>query len=42
MTRFEGPADSGKTTASKLISAMLYGEPKQKKSTGAANYIDGS
>ena len=27
MTRFEGPAGSGKTTASKLISALLYGEP---------------
>ncbi len=42
MTRFEGPAGSGKTTASKLISAMLYGEPQQKKSTDAANYTDGS
>ncbi len=42
MTRFEGPAGSGKTTASKLISALLYGEPQQKKSTDAANYTDGS
>jgi DNA primase len=42
MTRFEGPAGSGKTTASKLVSALLYGEPQQKKSTDAANYTDGS
>lgn len=42
MTRFEGPAGSGKTTASKLISALLYGDPQQKKSTDAANYTDGS
>ena len=42
MTRFEGPAGSGKTTASKLISTLLYGEPQQKKSTYAANYSDGA
>ena len=42
MTRFEGSAGSGKTTASKLISALLYGEPQQKKSTDASNYTDGS
>jgi len=42
MTRFEGPAGSGKTTASKLISALLYGEPQHKKATDAANYTDGS
>ena len=42
MTRFEGPAGSGKTTASKLLSALIYGEPRQKKSTDAANYTDGS
>ncbi len=42
MTRFEGPAASGKTTASKLISTLLYGEPQQKKSTDAANYTDGA
>ena len=42
MTRFEGSAGSGKTTASKIISALLYGEPQQKKSTDAANYTDGS
>ena len=42
MTRFEGPAGSGKTTASKLISSLLYGEPQHKKSTDAANYTDGS
>ena len=28
--------------ASRLISALLYGEPQQKKSTDAANYTDGS
>jgi len=42
MTRFEGSAGSGKTTASKLISALIYGEPQQKKATDAANYTDGS
>ncbi|MBU1320583.1 MAG: DNA primase, partial [candidate division Zixibacteria bacterium] len=42
MMRFEGPTSSGKTTASKLISTLLYGEPQQKKSTDAANYTDGS
>ncbi len=42
MTRFEGSAGSGKTTASKLVSTLLYGEAQQKKSTDAANYTDGS
>lgn len=42
MTRFEGSAGSGKTTASKLISTLIYGEPQQKKATDAANYTDGS
>lgn len=42
MTRFEGSSGSGKTTASKLISALLYGKPQQKKSTDAANYSDGA
>ena len=42
MTRFEGSAGSGKTTASKFISALLYGEPQHKKATDAANYTDGS
>lgn len=42
MTRFEGPAGSGKTTASKLISALIYGRPEHKKATDAANYSDGS
>ncbi len=42
MTRFEGPAGSGKTTASKLISTLIYGEPQHKKATDAANYTDGS
>jgi len=42
MTRFEGSAGCGKTTAAKLISTLLYGEPQHKKSTDAANYTDGS
>lgn len=42
MTRFEGPSGSGKTTASKIISALLYGEPQHKKATDVANYTDGS
>ncbi|MHB1000784.1 MAG: CHC2 zinc finger domain-containing protein [Armatimonadota bacterium] len=42
MTRFEGSSSSGKTTASKLITALMYGSPQQKKSTEAANYSDGS
>ncbi|MCL4553264.1 MAG: DNA primase [Candidatus Marsarchaeota archaeon] len=42
MTRFEGSSSSGKTMASKLITALLYGAAQQKKSTDAANYSDGS
>ena len=42
MTRFEGSAGSGKTTASKITSTLLYGEPQHKKATDAANYTDGS
>ena len=42
MTRFEGSSSSGKTTASKLITTLLYGQPQQKKSTDAANYSDGA
>ena len=42
MTRFEGPAGSGKTTASKLISTLIYGVLQHKKATDAANYTDGS
>ena len=42
MTRFEGSAGSGKTTTSKIISALIYGEPQHKKATDAANYTDGS
>ena len=42
MARFEGQSGSGKTTASKLTSALVFGEPQQKKSTDAANYTDGS
>jgi hypothetical protein len=38
--RFEGDSDSGKTTAGKLVSALIYGEPQQKRSTDAANYAD--
>jgi len=42
MTRFEGSSASGKTTAAKLITTFLYGQPQQKKSTDAANYSDGA
>lgn len=42
MTRFEGGAGSGKTTAAKLITTLIYGEQQQKKATDAANYTDGS
>lgn len=42
MTRFEGPTSSGKTTAAKLITTLLYGEPHHKISTLAANYTDGA
>jgi len=42
MLRFEGPKESGKSTASKLISTLLYGDPQQKRSTTAANYADGA
>lgn len=42
MTRFEGASGSGKTTAAKLITALLYGEPQQKIATLAANYTDGA
>jgi len=31
MLRFEGPKESGKSTASKLISTLLYGDPQQKR-----------
>lgn len=37
MTRFEGSAGSGKTTAGKITSTLLYGEPRHKKATDAAN-----
>ena len=33
MTRFEGPSASGKTTAAKLITTLIYGEPNQKIAT---------
>lgn len=39
-TRFEGRFDSGKTGGSKVITALLYGDLQQKKSTTAANYAD--
>ncbi|MEN6358253.1 MAG: CHC2 zinc finger domain-containing protein [Armatimonadota bacterium] len=40
MIRFEGSSASGKTSAAKLITALLYGQPQQKKATDAANYSD--
>ncbi len=42
MTRFEGSSSSGKTTAAKLITTLIYGSPQQKVATLAANYTDGS
>ncbi len=42
MTRFEGGSQSGKTTASKFLTTLIYGEHQQKKSTIAANYSDGA
>jgi len=42
MTRFEGPAGSGKTTAAKLLSTMLYGDQCHKTASLAANYTDGT
>lgn len=42
MTRLEGSAGSGKTTASKIMSTLFYAEPRDKKATDAANYTDGS
>lgn len=42
MTRFEGSAGSGKTTASKIMSTLLYGEPRDKKAADESNYTDGS
>lgn len=42
MTRFEGTTESAKTTAAKILSTLIFGEPQQKKSTNAANYADGA
>jgi len=42
MTRFEGGSQSGKTTASKFLTTLIYGEHQQKESTIAANYSDGA
>jgi hypothetical protein len=39
-TRFEGGAGSGKTTAAKLMSMLIYGQQVQKISTTAADYVD--
>lgn len=38
--RFQGSVGSGKTTASKFISTLLFGAPQQKIGTMAANYSD--
>jgi hypothetical protein len=35
-------SSSSKTTASKITSTLLYGEPQHKKATDAANYTDSS
>lgn len=37
MTRFEGSVGSGETTASKITSTLLCGEPRRKKAADAAN-----
>jgi hypothetical protein len=42
LTRFEGPAGSGKTAASKMVSTLIYGSAQQKIATIAANYCDGA
>ena len=42
ITRFEGSHDSGKTTASKLLSTLVYGQEQQNKPTRASMYSDGS
>jgi hypothetical protein len=42
MVRFEGSTGSGKSTASKLFSVLLYGELEQKIGTVAANFSDGA
>lgn len=40
LLRFEGPASSGKSTAAKFISTLIFGRPALRKSTVAANYAD--
>jgi len=40
MLRFEGEAGSGKTWAAKMLTTLLFGQERQKKSTIAANYVD--
>ncbi len=42
MTRFEGPAGSGKTTASKFMGTFIYGQPVQMTATNAALFADGA
>lgn len=42
MLRFEGASGSGKTTAAKIISTVVFGSPQQKTGTNAANYVDGA
>jgi hypothetical protein len=41
-SRYQGGVGSGKTTASKLISTVIFGHPQQKIGTMASNYCDAS
>jgi len=40
MLRFEGSAASGKSTASDLLTTLIYGQPETRVSTHAANFMD--
>ncbi|CAM2070252.1 ZnF-CHCC domain-containing protein [Sulfidibacter corallicola] len=42
IVRFEGGEGCGKTTATKLLTTLLFGETQQKNGTVAANYTDSS
>lgn len=42
LMRLEGNSSSGKSTAAKLITSLLYGQPQLKTATAAANYSSAS
>ncbi len=42
LLRFEGAAESGKSTASKLISTLVFGDQNLENPTIAANYTEGA